>query len=90
MTFSWDNDKNEFLRNERGIGFERLVVAIESGDILAVLEHTNPDAYPNQRLYVVEIDGYTWAVPCRDEGEYRVLITAYPSRKFTRRYLKES
>ena len=72
------------------MSFERLVVAIESGDILAVLEHPNPNAYPNQRLYVVEIDGYAWGVPHRDEGDNRVLITAYPSRKFTHRYLKES
>ena len=90
MTFSWDSEKNEFLRKERGISFERLVVAIESGDILAVLEHPNPDDYPDQRLYVVEVDGYAWVVPYRDEGDNRVLITAYPSRKFTRRYIKES
>ena len=90
MTFSWDSKKKEFLRKERGISFERVVVAIESRDILAVLEHPNPDAYPDQRLYVVEIDRYAWAIPYRDEGDNRVLITAYPSRKFTRRYLKES
>jgi uncharacterized DUF497 family protein len=90
MTFAWDNEKNEFLRKERGITFERVVVAIESGDILAVLEHLNPEAYPGQRLYVVKIDDYAWIVPYRDKGENRELITAYPSRKYTRKYLKET
>ncbi len=90
MTFSWDSEKNEFLRTERRITFERVVVAIESGDTLAVMEHPRSSAYPGQSLYVVEIDGYAWVVPYRDEGDTRVLIIAYPSRKFTRRYLRES
>jgi uncharacterized DUF497 family protein len=90
MTFSWDNDKKEVLRRERGITFERVVVAIESGDALAAMEHPRSNAYPGQRLYVAEIDGYAWVVPYRDEDDTRVLITAYPSRKFTRIYIKES
>ena len=88
MTFSWDVRKNAFLRKERGVSFERVVVAIECGDILAVLEHPHPAVHPRQRLYVVEVDGYAWVVPFRDQERTRVLITAYPSRKYTRRYLK--
>ena len=89
MTFSWDERKNEFLRAERGISFERILVAIESGDTLAMLEHPRPEVHHNQRLYIVRIDGYAWVVPFRDESETRVPITAYPSRKYTGRYLKE-
>jgi hypothetical protein len=88
VIFAWDDAKNEFLKAERGISFERIIVAIESGDTLAVLEHPRPDVHPRRRLYVVEIDGYAWVVPFRDEREERVLITACPSRKFTGRYLK--
>ena len=88
MIFSWDERKNEFLRAERGISFERIAVAIESGDTLAVLEHPRPDVHPHQRLYVVSVDGYVRVVPFRDESETRVLVTAYPSRKYTARYLK--
>ena len=89
VTFSWDTRKNDFLQAERGISFERIVVAIESGDVLAVLRHPRPAVHPGQRLYVVRSDGYAWAVPFRDEAETWVLITAYPSRKFNHRYLKE-
>ena len=87
MTFSWNRTKNEDIKRDRGISFERVVVAIESGDILTVLKHPNPDKYPGQKVYVVEIDRYAWAVPYRDENERRVLITAYPSRRLTRDYL---
>ena len=87
MTFSWNQKKNEVIKRDRGISFERVVVAIESGDIVTVLEHPNLDKYPGQKVYVVKIDGYAWAVPYRDEGERRVLITAYPSRRLTREYL---
>jgi hypothetical protein len=88
VTFSWNRDKNAVINRDRGISFERVVVAVEAGDILAVLEHPNPARYPGQQVYVVEIDGYAWAVPYRDEGERRVLLTAYPSRRLTRDYLR--
>jgi uncharacterized DUF497 family protein len=30
----WDNDKNEKLKNERGICFEQVVIIMERGEIL--------------------------------------------------------
>jgi hypothetical protein len=89
MTFTWDAAKDDFLRKVRGISFERVVVAIEMGELKAVLEHPRPAEYPGQRLFVVEVDGYAWVVPHRREGSDCVLITAYPSRKYTRRYLRK-
>ena len=53
------------------------------------MEHPNQQRSGGQRTYVVEIDGYAWVVPFRDEGEQRVLITAYPSRRFTADYIEE-
>jgi hypothetical protein len=35
----------------------------------------------------LNIDNYAWVVPFRDEAGKRILITAYPSRKFTAQYL---
>jgi hypothetical protein len=35
----------------------------------------------------IKIDNYAWVVPFRDAAEKRILITAYPSRKFTAEYL---
>ncbi len=45
-----------FLKTERGISFERIVVALQEGDLLDVLEHPNSEKYAGQRLYVLNID----------------------------------
>ncbi len=89
MIFVWDEEKNRFLAANRGISFERILVAIEEGDILDVLEHPNKMKYAKQKLYVLNIDGYAWIVPFRDETDQRLLITAFPSRKYTSLYLKK-
>lgn len=90
MIFSWDEGKNRFIKKHRGIIFERITVAIEEGDILDVLKHPDMTKYHNQKIYVVKIDSYAWLVPFRDEADKRILITAYPSRKYTSLYLKEN
>jgi uncharacterized DUF497 family protein len=43
--FDWDDAKNAKLRMERGIGFEEIVFHIERGDLLDILEHSNPERY---------------------------------------------
>ncbi|MDO8477825.1 MAG: toxin, partial [Candidatus Rokubacteria bacterium] len=37
--FRWNPEKNEALKAEPGISFERIVLAIEDGDVLDVLRH---------------------------------------------------
>lgn len=64
-------------------------MALQEGDLLDVLEHPNSEKYAGQRLYVLNIDNYAWVVPFRDSGDSRILITAFPSRKYTSVYLKE-
>jgi uncharacterized DUF497 family protein len=86
--FSWDNEKNERLKQERGVAFEEVVFHIERGDLLDVLEHPNQERYPGQRLFVVNIDGYAYLVPFV-EGESEVFLkTIIPSRKATNMYLR--
>jgi uncharacterized DUF497 family protein len=87
--FRWNLEKNRTLRLERGISFESIVVAIESGGLLDILAHPNPAKYPNQRVLVVACDGYAWLVPFVEEADYFFLKTAIPSRKATRDYLNQ-
>ncbi len=87
MIFDWSEEKNEWLRRDRGISFEQIIVAIEGEGILDILERPNPSRYEGQRLYVVSIDNYAWVVPFVDRGDIRFLKTAFPSRKLTKRYL---
>ena len=61
--FSWNNEKNESLRQERGVSFEEVIFHIERGDLLDILEHPNQERYPGQRIFIVNIDGYAYLVP---------------------------
>jgi hypothetical protein len=78
MIYSWSDEKNTILKKQRGISFEEIVVAILNGQILDVLEHPNKQKYPNQKLYVVEYQGYAYAVPYVEQGEGMFLKTIYP------------
>lgn len=85
--FRWSPEKNEELRTGRGLTFEAVVVAIESGGLLDVLSHPNPKKYPRQRILVVELDRYVHLVPFVEGKEHFFLKTIIPSRKATRDYL---
>jgi hypothetical protein len=78
--------KNEQLKVGRGVSFEDVVLAIESGGLLDVVEHQNPRRYPNQGVYVVAIASYVYLVPHIEEPDYVFLKTIIPSRKATRDY----
>ena len=87
--FLWDPEKNEQLKRDRGISFERVVLHIEQGDLLDILEHPNPQKYPGQRLLVVQIEAYVFVVPCLEDDEGVFLKTIFPSRKLTRQYCRK-
>lgn len=87
--FDWDRDKNQKLEEERGICFDDVVSILESGGPLDVIDHPNKKKYPNQKMYVLEIDGYVYLVPFVEDGEKRFLKTIFPSRKMTKKYLKK-
>jgi hypothetical protein len=85
--FRWNPDKNEALKIGRGVGFEAIVVAIESGGLLDILAHANRRKFPRQRVLVVALDGYAYLVPFVEEEEFFFLKTIIPSRKATQDYL---
>lgn len=87
--FRWGPEKNDALKVERGVSFERIVVAIESGGLLDIVAHPNLGRYPNQRILVVACDNYVYLVPFIEESEAFFLKTVIPSRKATRDYLKQ-
>ena len=85
--FRWNPEKNDQLKSERGISFEQMTVAVESSGLLDVLTHPNQAKYPNQRILVVNSDGYAYLVPFVEEVDHYFLKTVIPSRKATRDYL---
>lgn len=84
MEIIWDNEKNDWLILNRGISFEEISDKILNDHNLIILE--NPTR-KNQQYFLVEIDNYTWIVPFLiTEDNTIVLKTAFPSRKFHKKY----
>ena len=80
---SWSMEKNQILKERRGISFEEIAYLIESGRILGIEE--NPGR-PEQKIYIVEVDNYAVVVPFVETEEEIFLKTAFPSRKYTKLY----
>jgi len=87
---NWNSTKNQQLISERGISFEDIVFYLQQGALLDDIEHPNSDRYPNQRVFVINIDGYASLVPYVENTKEIFLKTVIPSRKATKIYLGES
>jgi len=88
VQYDWNSDKNSDLKRTRGVCFEQVVLHIEQADLLDILQHPNRARYPNQRVLVVKMLDYVYAVLFVEAGNVRFLKTIIPSRKLTRDYLK--
>ena len=87
IAFDWSKEKNEQLIEQRGISFERIISAIDQGDLVDVLEHPNQARYPGQLVYAVAVNEYIHLVPFVVEVDgTRFLKTIIPSRKATKEY----
>jgi uncharacterized DUF497 family protein len=86
---NWNAEKNQLLMSERGISFEDVVFALQSGKLLDDLVHPKNSKYPNQRMFVVEVDQYAWLVPYVENEDEIFLKSVIPSRKATKHYLRE-
>jgi len=80
---NWSHEKNEILKVKRGISFEEIALLIESGHILGIEE--NPGR-SNQKIYILEIENYALIVPFVEKDNEIFLKTAFPSRRYTKRY----
>ncbi len=85
--FDWNDDKNELLKDERGVSFEEIIYHITHGGLLDTIEHPNPKVYPGQRVFIVNVEGYACLVPFVEDDKTIFLKTIIPSRKVTRKYL---
>ncbi len=84
--------KNLLLKETRRICFEDVVIAIKQGKILDDLAHKQKSKYPNQRILVIEIEKYAYAVPyIYNEKKGTIFLkTVYPSRILTKKYFKKT
>ena len=87
--FTWSEEKNKKLIQERGISFEEIVFFIEKGNLLDILEHPNKQKYKDQFIFVVRIENYVYLVPFIETKKEIFLKTIIPNRKATKHYLGE-
>ena len=86
--FDWNDEKNEPLKEQRGISFEQVQLAIATGDLLDRLRHPNPERYPNQQVFLVWIEEYVYSVPYVEDSKCIFLKKIIPNRKATKKYLQ--
>ena len=86
--FEWNDDKNEKLKNVRGISFEETVFYIVNDCVMDIVPHPNQNKYPGQKIFIINIDNYAYLVPFIEKKETIFLKTIIPSRKTTKKYLK--
>ena len=85
--FDWNEIKNNKLKKEREIGFEQAVEAITSDNLIKV-EKNPSKKYPNQHIYIININNYCYLVPFVKDDSKVFLKTIIPSRKATKKYIK--
>lgn len=88
--FVWNQDKNNVLIEERNISFERIVSQIEKHGYLDIIQHPNSEKYPNQKMFILNIDDYAYLVPFVESEKEYFLKTIIPSRKATKKYIEAS
>lgn len=77
----WSVAKDEKLIAERGASFAELAAA----PLVEILEHPRR---PGQMMALVVRRDYVWAVAFVVRGDEIFLKTAYPSRAYTKRFLR--
>lgn len=84
MDIIWDEEKNDWLKVNRSMSFEEISGMILDGLYIGILENPSRD---NQMIFIMKVNDYTWVVPFLIDNEERIVLkTAFPSRKFHKRF----
>ncbi len=89
IVYEFNAEKNNALKEQRGISFEEIIYYISNGHLLDTIQHHNKDKYAGQKFYVVDVDGYVYLVPFVRQNDKVFLKTIFPSRKHTKQYLEK-
>lgn len=85
--FCWNVEKNQQFQAERGVSFEQALRTIQSNQLLDIIQHPNSERYPNQQIFILEMNQYIYLVPFVESENEIFLKTIIPSRKLKRQYL---
>ncbi len=78
-------EKDEILKEKRDISFKEIIHAIAEDKIVKII--SNKEKFKHQKMMLLNIQNYIWAVPFVLEKNGIFLKTAFRSRKYTKKYL---
>jgi uncharacterized DUF497 family protein len=87
MKFDWDKKKNKLLKEMGRPNFDDFEAAYECGAIFFEGENKN---HKGQGIFVAIINNYAHVIAYEDRGVHLRLATVYPSRKWQKKFKKES
>jgi len=87
---TWNKQKNEWLKQNRGICFEDILFYLDNDFLIDDVEHPNQEKYADQRMMVFYINEYIYLVPYVEDEDEIYLKTIIPSRKATKNYLEKN
>ena len=74
----WSVEKAKFLKDNRGIEFERISIMIEEQQFIDIRE---VPSRPNQKMFILDYEDYIVCVPFVEDNHKIFLKTAYKNRK---------
>lgn len=90
MAFSikYNEHKDQILKATRDVSFDEAIASLKSGGLLEDKEHPSRTG---RRIYIIKIDEYVYIMPhvINYQSKEIFLKTIYPSRKFTKLYIKK-
>lgn len=69
------------------MSFEQALQAIQQDQLLDIIQHPNSERYPNQKIFILNMNQYVYLVPFVESENEIFLKTMIPSRKLKRQYL---
>lgn len=87
----YNEDKNRLLKATRGVCFDDVIELIKKDQNIKDVRHHNLNRYQKQRIFVLSINNYTYAVPYVIDLKKKTVFlkTIYPSRKYRKSYEKK-
>lgn len=84
----FNEEKDKLLRKKRQIGFDEIIKALKNKKAIKVIDNPNKKKFSNQRLLLISINNYVFVVPYVENEKEIFLKTIYPSRKYTKKFIK--
>lgn len=68
----WTEEKNDWLKKNRNISFEEIELLISQGETIEIIDNPNTGKYPNQKIFIININDYVWYVPFIEDSKKNI------------------